>query len=179
MKVYFMRHAETNYNLKNLINEIPSKKVFLTERGKRQARSVAKKLEKIKFDAVYVSEFYRTQETAKVIFIRKKVKISVDKRLNEIKFGFENQKYEKYLKARENEKSWADFRINKKYESFSDVKERVSDFFSSLSEKKYRNVLVIAHEAVLMAAYSLLKKLDLEKALRMKFGNCELFTGEI
>ena len=91
MKVHFMRHGESEYNVKGLLNQDPKIKVHLTSKGKKQAENAAKKLRKINFDAIFVSEFVRTQETAKIINQGRGTPSFVDKRINEPKTGFEGK----------------------------------------------------------------------------------------
>ncbi|MBU1987926.1 MAG: histidine phosphatase family protein, partial [Nanoarchaeota archaeon] len=64
MEIYFMRHGESEYNVKKLINFDPSVPVHLTENGKKQAEEAAGELKHIRFDAICSSEFPRARETA-------------------------------------------------------------------------------------------------------------------
>ena len=52
MKVFTVRHGQTNYNLKHLCNDDPLVNVFLTDKGKEQSRVVAQKLKEHHFDEI-------------------------------------------------------------------------------------------------------------------------------
>lgn len=47
MKVFYVRHGQTNYNILDLCNDDPSKDVFLTDLGKQQAEVVRNKIKNI------------------------------------------------------------------------------------------------------------------------------------
>lgn len=63
MKLIAIRHAETNYNVKNLVNYDPSVDVHLTEKGMKQATELAEQLKDFKFDRIYISRLKRTKQT--------------------------------------------------------------------------------------------------------------------
>jgi probable phosphoglycerate mutase len=67
MKVYFVRHGQTNYNVLDFCNDDITKDVHLTDLGNQQAKIVAEKLKGIKLDLVFISELPRTRETASII----------------------------------------------------------------------------------------------------------------
>ena len=67
MKVYFVRHGQTNYNVLGLCNEDSSQRGILTELGKHQAEAVAEKVKDIKLDAVFISEVPRTEKTILIV----------------------------------------------------------------------------------------------------------------
>lgn len=46
MKLIATRHAETNYNIKDLVNYDPTVNVFLTENGIKQAENLAEQLKR-------------------------------------------------------------------------------------------------------------------------------------
>lgn len=176
MKVYFMRHGESEYNPERRINQNPKIKIHLTEKGKMQARKVGRKLSRVNFNIIFVSDFLRTQETAKIINGKRKIKIIVDKRINEIKTGFESLSvdvYNLYTK-----KDWLKFKLKGK-ESYLDVKARLGNFIEYLKTKRYENVLIITHESVLQCAFMILGKMADIKGRKKKVKNCEYFVFEI
>ena len=62
MKLYIVRHGETKYNEKKIIQghlDIP-----LSDEGIRQAKKLAKRLEVINFDCIYTSDLKRAKQTA-------------------------------------------------------------------------------------------------------------------
>lgn len=65
MEIWLVRHGETFGNKKKIIQGHSGGK--LTQLGQQQALLNQKKLRKIKFDDIYVSDSFRTQETANII----------------------------------------------------------------------------------------------------------------
>lgn len=91
MKVYFIRHGQTNYNVLELVNDDPTKDVHLTDLGKKQAEEAREKLKDVSFDIVYTSELRRCIETAKIITKDKPVVSVVDARIDDRKTGVDGQ----------------------------------------------------------------------------------------
>ena len=91
MKFYFIRHGQSNYNVKNLCNDDPKKRVYLTALGKKQAENARERLKNENIEVIYISELPRTKQTAHIINKSHKVPIKVDARINERKTGFEGR----------------------------------------------------------------------------------------
>ncbi len=63
MKVYFVRHGKTEYNIKKIIQgdiDIP-----LSDIGREEIKDFKNKIDEIDFDLCIFSPFSRTKETAK------------------------------------------------------------------------------------------------------------------
>ena len=178
MKVYFIRHGESEYNLKHLINFTPSVPVNLTEKGKKQIKNLVKKLKGKKFGIIFASEFIRTQESAAILASALNCKVKVDKRLNELiagKEGSTSNYYENLLHVFENEK---DAHLNGN-ESYLDVKNRVLNFRKSLEKSNYKNVLVVTHEMVCMTARSVFGKWSDAETITKPVQNAEILRFKI
>lgn len=65
MEIWLVRHGETFGNKQMIIQGHSGGK--LTKLGEQQALLNQKKLKNIKFDDVYVSDSFRTRQTAKII----------------------------------------------------------------------------------------------------------------
>ena len=66
MKLYLIRHGQTDNNVKRLFSGwYPAQ---LTDEGREQARRVGQRLRGLSFDRVYASDLDRTVETAGLIF---------------------------------------------------------------------------------------------------------------
>lgn len=87
MKLVFVRHGHADHNNMGRLNERNEPPSHLTEKGKVQAQEAAIKLKNYKFDAVYCSELVRTEETAKIILGKRRIKTVKDHRLNEFQTG--------------------------------------------------------------------------------------------
>lgn len=80
-RIYLIRHCHPDYNVKHLVGD---EKMPLSDLGKKQRKLLNKKLEQIKLEKLYASEFTRSKETAEDFAKKHKKKIFIDKRLNEI-----------------------------------------------------------------------------------------------
>jgi len=178
MKVYFMRHGESEYNVKDLINFDPKVEVNLTEKGKMQVRESAEKLKDVRFDAIFSSELLRTQETAVIMNQGRDLKVRVDKRIDEISLGMEGERFEGYSKLREAAGEFVNFKIEG-FESFIDVKARVLDFLEGLKKEKYGRTLVVAHEAVVQAARALFNQLSDSDSFATPIKHAEYFMFDM
>ncbi|SEM72711.1 probable phosphoglycerate mutase [Mesobacillus persicus] len=85
VKIYFVRHGETQYNTEKRIQGFCDSP--LTDRGISQARSVGKGLEDIEFTAVYTSESQRVIDTANFAVGHRNLPTKTDPRLKEMNFG--------------------------------------------------------------------------------------------
>ena len=85
MRVYWMRHGETDWNRIGKIQgctDIP-----LNDRGREQAREAARLLRGTEFDAAWCSPLSRAQETARLVLEGRGLEPRVDARLREVNFG--------------------------------------------------------------------------------------------
>lgn len=84
MKIYLMRHGETEYNRVGRLqgqSDIP-----LNEFGIQLAEKTAEGLKDVNFDAVFSSPLLRALETARIVTGSRDVKVETDERLKEIHF---------------------------------------------------------------------------------------------
>ena len=63
-RAIFVRHGESEYSARELVNGDSSVAVGLTEEGREQARQLSERLESEPIDLCVVTEFGRTHETA-------------------------------------------------------------------------------------------------------------------
>lgn len=80
-KIYLIRHCHPDYTVKDTLGD---KKMPLSELGKKQRKLLNKKLDQIKLDKVYTSDFTRARETAEDWAHKNKKKIFTNPRLDEI-----------------------------------------------------------------------------------------------
>lgn len=177
MKIILVRHGQTNYNLKDLCNGLPSKKVYLTALGKKQAQAAALKLAKTKFEAIFISKLYRSGQTADIINRYHKVRVYSDKRLNDRLMGeFEGKRASLFYAWRnKHKKPWAV--IPKGGESYLDLEKRVKLFLSDLSKKNYKTVLIVSHLTVIAVMKGYFKHLSnraIDKLTEKNIPNCKV-----
>ncbi|MCD6398977.1 MAG: histidine phosphatase family protein [Candidatus Aenigmarchaeota archaeon] len=177
MKVYFVRHGESNYNVLNLCGGEPGEYVHLTEKGRKQAEEAAEKLKNKRIDLIIRSEMYRTKQTAEIINKYHNAPMEIDPRINERKFGeFEKRPIVELRNFLEND------RIKTKIpggESFLDMKERVLNFLEDLKKRKAGTILVVSHDQVLRVVYGHFNNLSDEDACNTKVKNCEIYEFDI
>ncbi|MFI3213141.1 MAG: histidine phosphatase family protein [Eubacteriales bacterium] len=85
MKIYFVRHGETEWNKKRKLqgqSDIP-----LNEYGRELAQVTRKGQEDIPFDIIFTSPLSRAKETAEILRGNRNISIVEDKRLIELGFG--------------------------------------------------------------------------------------------
>lgn len=152
MKVYFVRHGETEANAKKMHqysrNPLPAK-------GKRQINALAKKLIDITIDVILSSPFERAKQTSEIISKQLNTAVEYDEILREIKRPSEIEgksiQDEEVLRIKniiaQNSHN-PNFRYSDE-ENFSDFKKRVSAVLKKLTKRKEENMLVITHGEVI------------------------------
>ncbi len=171
MKLYVVRHGQTNYNLKRLCNDDPSKNVYLTEVGKKGAKEVAGILKSRDLDLIFISEFSRIKETADIINRFHNAPMKIDKRLNDRKVGIFDSKttfeFHKFL-----EKDIFNI-APPNGESFQDEKKRVFSFIEDLKKLSYSSVLIVTHHEIVKIIKGYFNKLSDNEMWNTFVKNCE------
>ena len=94
MKLYFIRHGESDANVKNVFSNRPPG-APLTEKGRAQAKALAVRLKKENITAVYASTLLRARQTAQVLAEEIGVTVVIDDALREFDVGkYEGQAFE-------------------------------------------------------------------------------------
>lgn len=84
-QIYLIRHAEAEGNLYRIAHGHYNG--LITARGYKQIAQLQKRFETIRIDAVYSSDLFRTQTTAKAIYVPKKLPLHTDPNLREVNMG--------------------------------------------------------------------------------------------
>lgn len=158
MKLYLVRHGETDWNLQNKIQgqtDTP-----LNEKGRRQAQELAMKLkEKHHISSIYSSRQKRALETAQVVGRTIGVQPTVQQGLEEISLG----KWEGYTWRQVREQFPDEYQAwynNRRYqvppegESYQQLLDRLLPVLADLMEKSVGNILAVTHSAVIMTLLS-------------------------
>ena len=145
MRIYVVRHGETDVNLAGLINSRNDS--FLNETGIREAQEVRDKLNSIKFDIIYSSPATRAIETAKII--DSNIEIITDIRIHEKDAKDHTLKPIDYA----NRVKWWNYYTPypEDVETVKELCDRVFEFIEEIKNKKYENVLVTTHSGVMKA----------------------------
>lgn len=170
MKIYFVRHGETDWNKDRKIQGQVN--IALNEFGRHLARETAKGLKDIPFDVCFTSPLDRAKETAKIILEGREVPIIEDERIIEMGFGsYEGgccsgegwnvpESFQKFFDDPEH------FVPGEGGETFLEVKERTGNFLNWLYDQeayKDSNVLITTHGAALAGLLNNIRKQPLKE----------------
>ena len=156
MKIYFMRHGESENNLNGRMTGWMDPP--LTTLGVEQARDARKKLDGIGFDKVYSSDFQRARVTCETALPG--CEYTVDERLREINVGCISG-----MTRAEIEEQYGDV-FHECYstgnysrfggETRDEFWGRIRSFLADLGGKPYENVAVFAHAGLIRAVFNML-----------------------
>ncbi|MGT2883529.1 histidine phosphatase family protein [Streptococcus ferus] len=160
MKLYFVRHGKTEWNLEGRFQGANGDSPLL-ESSIKETEELGRYLKAIPFDAVYSSDLERAYRTADIIMNENDspVQITCSKALREWDLGnLEGQKislvcaiYPKQMEAFRH--NLAQFNNSMfEAESVYQATQRILNFVKSLKDKKEENVLIVGHGATLTAA---------------------------
>lgn len=156
--IYLVRHGETEWNVKGLLQGHSDS--VLTKTGERQAQELADKLRQIHFDAVFSSDSLRAKRTAEIMMLEKNIAVQTTKLIRERRFGrFEGKSYavfnaqlktlvDKYERLNEAERFR--YKSHQDVESDEELISRVITFFREMAVGNIgKKVLVVSHGGVL------------------------------
>lgn len=155
MEIYIIRHGETYWNEKKLLQG--SVDIELNERGRMAAIEAGYRLENIEFDKIYSSPLVRAYETACIIRGRKNIPIIRDDRLREMNFGINEGQDSFEIEKDENNPFRYFFKKPELYyapdngESFEELCERTKDFMREVIEPQVgsaNRVMIVGHGAM-------------------------------
>lgn len=160
MKIYFIRHGETDWNTETRLQgrtDIP-----LNKNGRFVAELTRDALQDVPFDMAFTSPLGRARETAEIVLQGRNVPIIDDERIIEVNFG----KYEGQTPQESDENRKLFFSKPELYvatdgaESIAEVFEREADFLKELFENetyKDSTILVSTHGAALSGLLCVIK----------------------
>lgn len=157
-KYFIMRHAVTEGNGSSIVSYGKEAEDHITEEGRKQAETSAKKLKGKKIDMIISSPFVRTSETAEIvreILGLTKEYLRMDDRLKEMNPGAFDGKswYDLHNYLHDAKEGWFN-RPVEGGESFKSIGKRVADLLYELESKhKDKNILIVTHGAPAWLAY--------------------------
>jgi len=182
MILIVVRHGETDGNVEERLQGVTD--TPLNEKGRRQAKSVAKRLKDYDIEVIYSSPLKRALETAKEIAkFHPNVKFVVDKDIKELNLGVWegltideiNKKYpgeyEKRAKDRWNHKIPGG-------ESYKEADVRVKRFLNKVLEKR-KNAIIVAHGAINKLIFKNLLKKPFEEVHRDFYHNTSVSVFDV
>lgn len=178
MKIFFVRHGESEANLNGLF--CGSTETKLTEKGENQAIEVANKLSSEVFDKIYTSPLSRAYDTALAICKYQKTEIEIVNGLIEENFGmFEGLSYseikEKYpelvLEWNENPVTFT-FPKGESLVSFYD--RTIKTYNKLINNFQGENMLIVAHSGIIRSILTCEISETLDHYWKYKVENCKV-----
>ena len=179
MKLYIIRHAETEYNRKGIIqgSEVDSD---INDVGESQANSFYEYYKNINFDKIYVSDLKRTFQTIRR-FTEKGSSYEKLKEFNEISWGVNQGKsddLEDYARLID---TWLAGNLDNKFEegeSPNEMSVRLVKGFNKVLDDDHDTVLLCIHGRALRILLSKIIDNDLTKMDKYVHSNTGLYVLE-
>ena len=175
MKVYLVRHGQTDTNISNLYN---FRGEDINQNGIQQAEKLKEKIKDLEFSLIYCSPLLRARHTAEIINSKNK-EILIDNRLEERKHG---DLEGKPIECTNREIYWSyptRFRYGTE-ETVQSLFERLNDFLTELKNKDYDIVLVVAHKGISRAFHAYFDGIPKDgKLLHLGLKNAEIKEYEL
>ena len=179
MKLYIIRHAETEYNRKGIIqgSEVDSD---INDVGESQANSFYEYYKNINFDKIYVSDLKRTFQTIRR-FTEKGSSYEKLKEFNEISWGVNQGKsddLEDYARLID---TWLTGNLDNKFEegeSPNEMSVRLVKGFNKVLNDDHDTVLLCIHGRALRILLSKIIDNDLTKMDKYVHSNTGLYVLE-
>ncbi len=155
MKLYVVRHGQTDYNLNHLMQGIIDNDI--NKNGEKEIRYVKDVLSNIQFDICISSPLIRAINSLKIITDHKYI---IDNRIIERNLGiFETKESELY-----NKELYWDYKANSNFggvEPIQDLFNRVQDFYNELKTNySDKTILIVSHDAPIRALNYIIKGFD-------------------
>lgn len=151
--VYISRHSEPfrkligEYNV-NEVEQIRNEKNPLSVNGEKYAKELSEREELQKVDVLYSSHYVRAMSTAKYIAERNNIKLNVDERLGERKFGVKNISDLPDDFFDEQFRNW-DYKLPDG-ESVNQVIKRMNEVLKEIiNNNKGKNIAIVSHGTAL------------------------------
>ncbi len=178
MKLYIIRHGETDYNQKKILQGKTN--IPLNQTGIDQALKLKEKLKNISFDIVISSPLKRAIETASLIAPSQTIKI--DARLEERDLGdYEGKAVKNYTKQKKIYENYFENCTLGSVEGIQDLMKRVQEMIQELrSAYPEKTVLLVSHAGWINAFVHTLKPIPESGDLEwFELGNAEYLEYNI
>jgi probable phosphoglycerate mutase len=184
MKLYFVRHGESEANTRHIISN-RERPLALTTLGRQQAEALATRLGGIPVSAIFCSPVFRARETADILSSSLGIDYQVTEALREYDCGI--------LEDQSDEESWRlhrqyfeDWSLRQQYtnkpeggECFLDIRDRFLPFIASLKNRAGEHILLIGHGGLFLLMLPLiLSNVNHSFAISHGIGNAEYILAE-
>ena len=152
MRVYFVRHGQTDHNASRMHQPVHA---TLSENGVRQAEALAERFSTIPIETIIASPYLRTKQTADIINNVLSKKVEFDERIREVKKPSEiedkghDDPTASYIKKLCDENFHNPEWRHSDEENFADLAQRTKSFAESLASRSESNILVVTHGTIL------------------------------
>jgi broad specificity phosphatase PhoE len=152
MTLYFIRHADKakgDYGSSNL----PHLDQPISKYGKKQAKALYNYFHNKQIDEIFLSEYRRTEQTIRAIIKRRKIRPTIDARLNEINLGdligLTDEQFQ--IKFPDIWKAYQDRNVDFRWPGGETGAEAQSRIVSFLAEQSNHpgNKLIVAHDGII------------------------------
>lgn len=166
MEIYLIRHAETEWNIEERLQGWSDSP--LSQRGRRMALEMGKRLEKIDFDMVYSSDLGRARESTQLILGQRDLPRIYTSDLRELALGpWEGRLFEEVKRdyPREMDIYFHQPQLHKlpHCEDYYDLDKRIRSFLKRLISRDQQRVLVVGHGVSVQAILNLVEGIGLEE----------------
>lgn len=178
MKIYFIRHGQTDWNKQLKIQGISD--IPLNEIGELQAKSLTRfiKEQGVQFEKIWSSPLKRALKTSKILNKEMNCSLAISEELKEFDFGEWEGKTAQQISDKQAFDNWlssAFLVAPPRGELFESVQKRLQIFLDkSLLLKAQKPVAIVAHQGSLVALKALLtQKNDLQTLISYRQANDE------
>ena len=180
MEIYVLRHAETEYNSKGIIqgSEVDSD---INTTGINQSDKFYDKYKEIQFDKVFVSNLKRTYQTVQKFIEINNIPFEKLKEFNEISWGINHGKNDDLKDYKILVGTWLDGKLDNKFklgESPNEMVIRLEKGFNHIISHDLKRVLLCIHGRALRILLSKVLDNDLTKMDKYKHSNTGLYILE-
>lgn len=185
MKIYFVRHGETNWNKDGRLqgrSDIP-----LNEAGISMAHATANALSNIPFDKVFSSPLIRAYKTAEILSADRNLKINTDERLLELSFGSGEGESLTYIKTHPESKLYnfiynpQDYVPYDEGETLESLYDRCGSFLKDVIfplENTVNNILIVGHGALIRGMIYHMTNRETKDFWSVSHKNCSVTIAE-
>lgn len=175
MKIYLVRHGETDWNQAGLLQGQTD--IALNVQGLEQAREASERLKEVPFEIAFCSPLIRAKRTAETIIGDRKITLTTDERLRELNFGPWEGVDIRTIKdaASQPFTNPGSYIPPEGAESFVQLYKRSGEFVDQVLlplEGTYETVLVVAHGGVNRSILNPVLNIPVDDFWRMHMGNC-------
>lgn len=183
MKLYFIRHGQTDWNLLKKIQGSYDSELNMT--GIAQAEELSKRISELnyKFSKIYSSKQKRALKTAQILSETIKVEYIPIDGLEEVKLGeWEGLTWDEVKERFPCEyQEWYSYRRYTrppKGESYQDMLVRVLEVIHRIINEEHDNVAIVTHSAVIMCLQCYLTDTPYEELMKFNINNSSIIELE-